>query len=537
MGNWTSRSRSAAAITTSLLVVGLLPLAAPAQAAVTGSLKQQAVCFDNVNPDCVMASEISGPAGAAISPDGKNVYVTDNFSDSVSWFSRTLTGALSRDTTHCVGAAAGCVPANGLDGPYAIVVSPDGDHVYAVTSSGNGGVAVFHRTDTGGLMQLAGPDGCLTGSPISGCAADSYITGAQRLAFSPNGLQLYVVTSEGRLVTLTRNPTSGALSRSTTGTCLSANPEPNCQQVIPLAGVSDVAVSSDGKSVYTVAEDESGGVVAQYIRASNGGLLYEDCDGPDADGCSHTAFGLAGASNVVVSPNGRNVYTTGGDAGVGLVAVFHRSTTTSTLGALTQPTGTAKCISNDGTGGACANAHGLGSIQRIAVAPDNRTVYVTVHTGSHGVVVLNRATTGLLTQPAGAAGCINDSGSDGCADGKALSVANGIALSRDGNSVYVAAAGHGGVSGFKRISPPKTTITSGPSGETKDRTPTYKFVSNEAHSTFQCKVDDGAWKSCTSPRTLGKQSFGKHVFKVRARDAVGTYDPTPATRRFKVVRS
>ena len=102
--------------------------------------------------------------------------------------------------------------------------------------------------------------------------------------------------------------------------------------------------------------------------------------------------------------------------------------------------------------------------------------------------------------------------------------------------VYVAAYGHGGVSGFKRISPPQTTITAGPSGETKDRTPTFKFHSSEAHSTFQCRVDDGAWKSCTSPRTLGKLSFGKHVFKVRARDAVGTPDPTPAKRRFKVVR-
>jgi hypothetical protein len=82
---------------------------------------------------------------------------------------------------------------------------------------------------------------------------------------------------------------------------------------------------------------------------------------------------------------------------------------------------------------------------------------------------------------------------------------------------------------------PSTTITKGPSGKTKDRTPTFKFISSVNPATFECAVDNGAFAPCTSPTTLPKQSFGKHKFKVRA-SANGSADPTPATRAFKVVK-
>lgn len=82
--------------------------------------------------------------------------------------------------------------------------------------------------------------------------------------------------------------------------------------------------------------------------------------------------------------------------------------------------------------------------------------------------------------------------------------------------------------------PPVTTITSGPTGLTNDDTPTLGFKSNETGSTFQCKVDAGAYASCTSPRTLSHLSDGSHTFYVRAIDRAHNMDPTPATRTFKV---
>ena len=82
--------------------------------------------------------------------------------------------------------------------------------------------------------------------------------------------------------------------------------------------------------------------------------------------------------------------------------------------------------------------------------------------------------------------------------------------------------------------PPNTTITSGPSGATNDPTPTFAFTSSDIGSTFQCKLDAGAYAACTSPRTLAHLADGSHTFYVRARDSSGNLDPTPASRTFTV---
>jgi hypothetical protein len=81
---------------------------------------------------------------------------------------------------------------------------------------------------------------------------------------------------------------------------------------------------------------------------------------------------------------------------------------------------------------------------------------------------------------------------------------------------------------------PNTTITSGPTGSTGDKTPSFAFSSTEAGSTFQCRVDSGAWVACTSPWTTPSQADGPHTVSVRATDAAGNTDATPAERSFTV---
>jgi hypothetical protein len=81
--------------------------------------------------------------------------------------------------------------------------------------------------------------------------------------------------------------------------------------------------------------------------------------------------------------------------------------------------------------------------------------------------------------------------------------------------------------------PPETTIAPSPL-YTSDRTPTFSFSSSEPGSTFQCRVDNKYWYWCNSPYTLSKQSYAKHVFYVKARDAAGNWDPSPASRTFYV---
>jgi hypothetical protein len=83
-----------------------------------------------------------------------------------------------------------------------------------------------------------------------------------------------------------------------------------------------------------------------------------------------------------------------------------------------------------------------------------------------------------------------------------------------------------------------TEITKGPTGKTTDRTPKFRFKSIPAGApTISCALDDPENTfGCTSPLTLPKQSFGRHKLYVAATNSVFVDDPTPAVRKFKVVR-
>ena len=78
---------------------------------------------------------------------------------------------------------------------------------------------------------------------------------------------------------------------------------------------------------------------------------------------------------------------------------------------------------------------------------------------------------------------------------------------------------------------PETSITAGPSGRTTDLNPTFAFAA-EAGATFECRVDAAAFAACSTPFTAAPLSRGPHAFEVRASDAAGNRDATPARRTF-----
>jgi len=82
---------------------------------------------------------------------------------------------------------------------------------------------------------------------------------------------------------------------------------------------------------------------------------------------------------------------------------------------------------------------------------------------------------------------------------------------------------------------PETTIVKGPKVRSRKRTAKFKFVSSEPNSTFQCKLDKKPFRNCKSPKKYKRLKPGKHVFKVRAIDAAGNVDKTPAKRKFRVL--
>lgn len=83
--------------------------------------------------------------------------------------------------------------------------------------------------------------------------------------------------------------------------------------------------------------------------------------------------------------------------------------------------------------------------------------------------------------------------------------------------------------------PPETTITKDPPNKLTKHKAKYGFVSDEAGSTFECKIDKKPFKACSSPKKVKHLDEGKHKFQVRAIDAAGNVDPTAAKDRFKTV--
>ena len=81
---------------------------------------------------------------------------------------------------------------------------------------------------------------------------------------------------------------------------------------------------------------------------------------------------------------------------------------------------------------------------------------------------------------------------------------------------------------------PDTSITSGPPATTAATTAKFAFSSSESGSTFECKRDGGAWQTCISPKGYSSLAAGAHVLLVRATDAAGNVDPTPASWNWTV---
>lgn len=82
--------------------------------------------------------------------------------------------------------------------------------------------------------------------------------------------------------------------------------------------------------------------------------------------------------------------------------------------------------------------------------------------------------------------------------------------------------------------PPDTKITDGPKKKTKKRNVKFEFGGSEPGVTFECQLDDNGFEPCTSPQKLRGLKRSAHVYAVRAVDAAGNADPTPADRRWRI---
>jgi len=85
--------------------------------------------------------------------------------------------------------------------------------------------------------------------------------------------------------------------------------------------------------------------------------------------------------------------------------------------------------------------------------------------------------------------------------------------------------------------PPNTLIDSGPRGLTDNPSPSFTFHSPQPGVSFECRLDPaagGTWAPCSSPKDYTDLARGPHRFEVRAIDAAGNADPSPAVRTINV---
>ena len=89
------------------------------------------------------------------------------------------------------------------------------------------------------------------------------------------------------------------------------------------------------------------------------------------------------------------------------------------------------------------------------------------------------------------------------------------------------------------IKPPQTTVLHRPAAvlwtRRAKRRIALRFAATESGSTFRCRLDRQPFRSCASPRAYALTP-GRHAIRIRAVDAAGNADPTPALLRIEVRR-
>ncbi len=393
-----------------VFAIGLIP--SVAQAAVPGSLSQLPAPNNCIQPgdpssECGTGNG-TGLAGAqdiAVSPDGKNVYVASYGDNAIVEFTRNADGSLTQLTgsNNCLAehnsTLCGTDSGYGLESPTAIIVSPDGKNVYVVGEEDRtGSIATFTRNADGSLTEL----GCIEehGGSGSGCGT-------------------------------------------TTGQGL-ANPY-------------HLAITPDGRNIYVADGGRSGddnGAVSEFSRDPSTGALTElGCieETPTvADECATTGKGLWSVNQVIVSSDGKNVYTAL-DNTPGAIAEFVRDPVT---GLLTQLPAPNDCIQERSTSsgfgaGECGTQTGLGinDVYGLDGSPDGHNVYSASIDGTSPIAEFSReSTTGALTQLAKPNDCLEEHGGTdqvGCGNqtGHGLNGAYDLKVSPDGQNVYVVSTG------------------------------------------------------------------------------------------------
>ncbi len=288
---------------------------------------------NGITPECSLwTTGLVQPRAIAVSRDGRNLYIAAGNDVEEIWVGAN--GAAR--SVDCIpdeyqpvspsGKVSCHESAPGLDMASDVVVSPDGRNVY-VTGEGSDTVTVFKRSSSGALT----PAGCVSSlgsTPNFHCALTvPGLVGPVKLAITPNGRRLYVVSSQAIQV-LNRSGT-GSLSN---GGCLSdgTGKTPDIGGCLAggldLASLDAIVISPDGADVYVGANDYQ----TVLVLAGSGSPHILGCIEGQPPGGPYCAPGsqftdLGGVESLAVSPNGSQLYVgeASGNNGIA-IAIFNR---------------------------------------------------------------------------------------------------------------------------------------------------------------------------------------------------------------------
>jgi DNA-binding beta-propeller fold protein YncE len=339
-----------------------------------GALRPRSCIAETAVAGCAAApaGTLAGAAGLAVSPSGSDLYVAGGEAGDVVRLSR---GGETLAFGSCTGAAPACGRANdgastatatggsssvgSLAGATALALGPGGTDLY-VASLDAGAVTWLTRAADGSLT----PRGCLAFGRIYGCKGvpGASLVGADAIAVSPDGSDVYVASFTSAAVVELRRRTSGALVYRG---CIAEGGADRCRKLPKgsLAGASGLAVSPSGDDVYVAAQT---GTVTRLRRSPHGRLSFAACLADDGlFGCAKApGTVLKGATGIAVAPNGSDLYLAAQQAD----AVVH-------LRAGARSLRVAGCVA--ASRATCARGPGaaLRGPYGIAVAADGRTVY------------------------------------------------------------------------------------------------------------------------------------------------------------------
>ncbi len=368
------------------------------------------------------------------------------------------------DLAGVCGTSAGAT--GGLGTAHSVVLSPDGKNAYV--ASENGALSTFTRDAATGALTFSAciKDASSTEACPQNSAHSGDLAGAHAVGISPDGKFVYVAASTGSTDAVTvfsRDSGSGALTpvtsttSSTTNGCISEELA-TCRSAVGLKGVANLVVT--GPSVYAISPS---GTVARLVRDSSTGGLTQGSATADcfrsttsltttcgsSTGSSGQTQGLQGAAAAAVPPDGKNLYVVSRDSNA--LVTFTRDTST---GAISAPSCEHGSNTSDCTTGSAVG--GLNDAQGIDATDSN--LYVAAGPGSaantgNTVAMFSRdATTGAAT----ASQCYREAASTAeatlCSTGTAvgLSGADAVAVTSDGQFVYVAASSGNDVAEFSR---------------------------------------------------------------------------------------